>query len=452
MTARPSLFRSVVRSYLASVIGVAAAIAVVGSLVASDVVVQRDDAAARALARTLGSELQNHAGESLTQLDELVDHELEEQRWFVRRVEVWRAGRRIGGQAQRSLPAAWRVGSGCHNARGAEAWQRVCVVALAADTKVVVASDLAPLLASMLPFVFAIGGAALATALVFALLSRHVVRRSLEPLRHFEASIATLPALGRERRMASRWGAEEIDALAQTFNALLERIDLAVEREQRFVADAAHELRTPLTRLRGQIELVLGLGVEGEAKDRLTRAAGTCEELGRTTEALLALARDEASRDDAVDLSEVAQLCMQRLEPSRSGRVTLTTSESALVRGDEALLLLAATNLLDNALKYTCDEVLLQVVVHDGSCSVRIEDRGEGIDKDELVRIREPFVRGQVRPTAARGTGLGLALVDHVARLHGGSLLLAPRTPRGLCAEVRLPAWQSERRSGRAPR
>ncbi len=454
MNAAPSIARAVVRTYVLSVVAVALTIMVVGSTVAAWIVVRRDDANASAQARALGSELQSHADEPRSSYDGRVQHELREHRWFARRMEVWRGAARIGGAASEGLLGSWaHHRDGCQSARLAGVFYRVCVVTPAdLSLKIISASPLEPLLNDLRPLVFAVSGVALAMAAVFSLVSRRLAHRSLLPLARFEQRVAALPALGHGRSVETTWGAIEIDTLAQTFNELLVRTDAALKREQRFVADAAHELRTPLTRLRGQIELVLTALPElrelPDAAARLTRAARTCEELTRTTEALLALSRNQCSIEETIDLEEVVQRASASLLPAERQRLRTRCEEAALVRGDESLLILAAANLIDNALKYTPGPVVVRVCSGSGSCALFVEDSGSGIAEEDLSRIRQPFVRGQAHAAVARGTGLGLALVDHVATVHKGSLHLKNLQPAGLCAELRLPAWQPRTNPG----
>jgi hypothetical protein len=292
MTAPRSIERSVGRMYLASIVSVALAVVFVGGLMATVVVVERDDHSAWALAQFMGSELEGHKTDPPDALDELVRHELHEQRWFRRTIEVWRGSTRIGGTPDDSVLRPWLAEETCRTDRLEGVWARICTVAVDPRTKVVVGSPVQPLLEAELPLVASTLFVALAAILAFALISRRLVRKSLAPLDRFEEQLKVLPpAAG--NRVPLEWGASEIDSLAETFNALFARIDDAIEREHQFVASAAHELRTPLTRLRGQIELVLSDAAKGsEAEHRLTLAVRTCEELARSYEALLALARD----------------------------------------------------------------------------------------------------------------------------------------------------------------
>lgn len=453
MSAAPSIARAVVRTYVLSVIGIALTIILVGSSVAAGIVIRRDDVNACAQARALGSELQSHAGPQSSN-DARVQHELLEHRWFARRIEVWRGSERVGGAATEGLLSSWaKHDDGCEIAKLAGAWYRVCAITPADQTlKIIAASPLEPLLGDLLPLVFAVSGVALAMAAIFSLVSRRLARRSLLPLARFEQRVAELPALGNGRSVKTSWGAAEIDTLAQTFNGLLVRTDAALKREQRFVADAAHELRTPLTRLRGQIELVLAeLPGQPDASTRLLRAARTCEELTRTTEALLALARNQCSTDETIDLEEVVQRVLSALPKDERERVHSQGEEAALVRGDEALLVLAATNLIDNALKYSPGRVVVRMHSGGGGCGLVVEDTGPGIAAEDLSRVRQPFVRGRAHTAAVRGTGLGLTLVEHVATVHRGTLQLTNLQPHGFCAELRLPVWQPKRTADEKP-
>jgi len=437
----PSIERSIVRSYLASIVGVSLAIVVVSAIMTTLVVVQRDDAEAQALAKTLGAELKDHRDEPREALDTLMQHELEEQHWFQREIEVWQGEHRIGGARRTGRLSRWVDQRGCTLANVAGAMSRVCGASVDPGTAVLVASPIRPLLAAQLPILAAIALAALFCAAGFTVLAPGMVRRSLRPLRAFEHSIASRPAL-EGGSVSSDWGAVEIDQLASTFNALLARIDVAVEREQRFVSNAAHELRTPLTRLRGQIDLVLHEGkMSAESLRRLSLAARSCEELSRSVDALLALSHDQAALNEAIDLGDLASDVIGGLEEDDARRIRLVAAQ-ALVRGDPTLLALATRNLVDNALKYSSGMVEVRVTGDPAHCSLSVLDEGPGIPDAELMSVRGPFVRGRQSANEVRGAGLGLALVEHVSTVHAGSLSLENASQGGLRAAMILPSWR----------
>jgi signal transduction histidine kinase len=360
-----------------------------------------------------------------------------EQRWFRRDVEVWAdPANRLGGNGDAGRLAAWsQAPEGCTSARGSGTWSRICVAHVErSPASVVVASPISVILSESMPIVLVVSLTALLSAAVFLIIGRSIILRALTPLDRFNESLARHEGSPNARLPTLDWGAEEIDRLALAFNGLLDRIAAVFEREQRFVANAAHELRTPLTRLRGQIELAADeLAEEGTTSARLALAVRSCEELTRSTESLLALSRDEVDANEAVDLGDLAR----RMEDD--ARVSGQQKRGVLVRGDWDLLALAVRNLVDNALKYADGEVRIVVRETGESAEICVQDEGPGIPADQREHVREPFVRGVNHDRAVRGSGLGLALVDHVARLHGGRLELRTRIPHGLAAAIVLP-------------
>ncbi len=218
---------------------------------------------------------------------------------------------------------------------------------------------------------------------------------------------------------------------------------IAHEREQRFVADAAHELRTPLTQLRAQLELASAELLDGVVPHaRIAAAARTTQDLGRTMEILLALARNQATVDETIDLDDVVAACVASLPPDHAMRVRVELGEGAIVRGDEMLLRLAVGNLIDNALKYSPGQVEIRTDATEDAATVQIDDHGPGLTEAECFRLRAPFVRGATGGPRVRGVGLGLALVDHVATPHDGSLALG-QAASGLRATLRFSLWRS---------
>lgn len=435
-----SVVQAVLRAHLVSAAAFAATIVAVGGVATVAVVVHRDDLHALALARTLGSELIEHAADPRAAQDELVVEELAEEQWFARRIEVWRAGDRVGGTIADGQLGAWEGSESCDYASIAGIWQRVCAARTDATTTIAVGSPLGAILADVVPLATVMALTVVTVTLVLMVLGRAWLRRKLSPLAEFERQVGALPAQDRSQRVECVWGIAEVDALASTLNGLLERIHRAVEREQRFVADAAHELRTPLTRLRAQLELAAEELRDGRLPhERVAAAARTSEELGRTTEVLLALARNQVTIEEAVDLEDVVAACVACVAAEEAARVVVRAGEEAIVRGDERLLRLAVGNLVENALKYSTGPVTIAVTAGD-RVRVRVEDTGPGLAEAELTRVRQPFVRG-ANTAAVHGVGLGLALVDHVATLHGGSLALA--TAGGLRATLEFSPWQA---------
>lgn len=441
MSASSSIVVRVTRTYVVGLALAASSIVLVSALVGSGVVVWRDDRGALALARTLATELDDHLPSSS---DRVARHELAELNLEARFIEVWLGEARLGGDAASGVLHGFttRPAGSCELAVVAGRRERICVAHARNGATIVVASELGPMLLAMLPMLGAVAAVALSMTLLFGVLGRRSIARSLAPLSRFEAEIAAIPARASSRSVTAAWGSTEIDSLASTFNAMLARIDEAIAREQRFVSDAAHELRTPLTRLRAQLELAREELREGRAVDaRLAASVRTAIELGDTTEALLAMARDAMGTTEPVELGDVVDAVLARLDDPRA-RVRTTKDASAIADAVEPLLALAAGNLVDNALKYTEGPIEVTLESDAERVMLVVADGGPGIPADELERIRAPFVRGATS-SGVRGAGLGLALADHVARLHGGALTLENRAPRGLVARLSLRRWRA---------
>lgn len=438
---RRSLERTLSRAQWIAVAFVALATVVIGGAAFAFGSLRQDDATSLALARVLVTELENHADDSPAELDAKIDRELREQTTFEREIAIYAGARAIGGNTRSIIPARDRVPGRCRFESLDDAGWRVCTAEASTGAAVHVAAPLARVFGTTRTLMLVLVVAAIATSATFGLLSRRIVRRSLKPFDELRELVTAMPAhASTELTFARRWNVDEVDSVAAAFDQLLSRIRDAVHRERRFVADASHELRTPLTRLRGQLDMMAN---DAAPATLLTLGAAqrSCELLARTTESLLALARDEASLSETVDVGElVTALCedVGSRDATLDCRVLVDGAEEALVRADPQLLRLAAANLIDNALKYSDGPVRVRVRASVGSVDLVVEDDGPGIAEADVARVLRPFARGTSR---IRGAGLGLALVDHVVRVHGGTLDLGRSASGGLRAVVTLPPW-----------
>src|SRR5262249_7914806 len=157
--------------------------------------------------RLLATELEDH--DNPASHDRVVVHELAEQRWFVRHIEVWNGDDRIGGpESEGTLHAL-----ASHPPSTCELWgaSRVCIVRASTGEVIVVASDLAPMLGATLPLFFAVAIVALVVTLVFGLIGRRAIANGLAPLARFEAEVAAIPARAGKRTITRAWGSTELD-------------------------------------------------------------------------------------------------------------------------------------------------------------------------------------------------------------------------------------------------
>jgi signal transduction histidine kinase len=242
---------------------------------------------------------------------------------------------------------------------------------------------------------------------------------------------------------------DELKELADTFDEMLARLDVAFESQRRFVANASHELQTPLSVIRTELDVTLSnpdANVEElQAMAGVVRQATDRSE--RLIESLLTLARSEGVpiRGGEVELSSVVAGAVARFEKAASERkITVDTSlEPANVRGDEVLLERLVENLMENAVRHNRPGGWIRVwTVAEGSMfRFGVRSSGEAIPDADILTLFEPFRRlGPDRVRSNRGVGLGLAIVRAVARAHGGVVTASGVEGGGLEVLVGLPA------------
>lgn len=276
--------------------------------------------------------------------------------------------------------------------------------------------------------------------------------RALGPVRRATRAASELD----ERRLDTRLpveGDDELAELANTFNGMLERLqtsfaertalvarlEAALERQRRFVADASHELKTPLARLK----LTTSAGLEqdttpGELRESLKIADRSANAMADLVERLLLLARAEGASParEEVDLLELARSTAEAYPG------TQVEGEPCVCRGDAGDLGRAIANLLDNARRASGDGggVTVRVQRSSDGCRLKVEDDGPGIPAEHLSHLGERFYRvDAARSRRDGGSGLGLAIVRAIAEAHGGRLEIESEVGAGTSATIFLP-------------
>lgn len=222
---------------------------------------------------------------------------------------------------------------------------------------------------------------------------------------------------------------DELAGLGRSLNQMAESLAALERLRKDLVANVAHELRTPLSNLRGYLEAVRD-GVAAPSAETMALLHDEVMRLVRLTDALHELTRLDAEllrlRREPVALGELIDRLVTLRAPDFAARqITLSASvpRGLVVHGDPDLLLQAAGNLLDNALKYTppSGRVAVDAVQEDRQVRLTVTNTGEGILSEDLPFIFERFYRGEKsRARALGGAGIGLAIVREVARAHGG--------------------------------
>jgi len=290
--------------------------------------------------------------------------------------------------------------------------------------------------------------AVLAFLLVFGLLGGWILAgRMLAPLTRITDAtrIAANGSLAHRIQLEGR--KDEFRELADSFDAMLARLEAHVAEQQRFAANASHELRTPLAITQTLLDVARNdLNRDtGELVDRLHTVNTRAIDL---TEALLLLSRaDQRSFTRAnVDLSLIAEDATETLLPlaEKHGVTIETSGDITPTIGSHALLLQLTTNLVHNAIVHNLPEqgtVWVTTSVHPESVVLTVENTGEKLAPQVVSTLVEPFHRGTERiRTDHAGIGLGLAIVKSITQAHDGTLTLNPRAAGGLRVTVQLPA------------
>ncbi len=290
--------------------------------------------------------------------------------------------------------------------------------------------------------------AAIAVLSVAGLLIGLITRRAL--LSRVDSIRQTVSAIihgDLKHRLPTQLHDDELNTLSRTINGMLEQIELLVHGVRNVSNSIAHDLRTPLAELRSRLEeLSLIRPPAEEAYAEIDGAVADVDRVIRIFDALLRLAEIDAglrrSGFVALDVADLASNAVEFYAPAaeiKEIELSFRSDGPMWVSGDPILLAQALGNLIDNALKYAPMKGVIEVGVRKraGNAEISVSDDGPGIADSEKCKVVERFYRGD----ASRGTpgvGLGLSLVQAVAKLHGSALELSDRNP-GLRVGLTLP-------------
>jgi two-component system sensor histidine kinase VanS len=289
--------------------------------------------------------------------------------------------------------------------------------------------------------------AVLAFLLAFGLVGGWVLAgRMLSPLSRITNATRRAANGSLSHRIDLEGRGDEFRELADSFDAMLARLEAHFAEQRRFAANASHELRTPLAITRTLLDVARNDPNRdtGELVDRLYAVNARAIDL---TEALLLLSRaDQRSfTREHVDLSLIAEEATETLLPlaEKHGVKIRTSGDITPTIGSRALLLQMTTNLVHNAIVHNLPEGTVQVntAIRPGSVILTVENTGESLTPQLVSTLTEPFQRGSERIRADHaGVGLGLAIVKRITQAHDGTLTIVPRPEGGIRVTVQLPA------------
>ena len=270
---------------------------------------------------------------------------------------------------------------------------------------------------------------------------------ALRPVGRMRSEAAAISASEPGRRLRVPETRDEIARLGETLNSMLERLELALERERRFVDDASHELRTPLAILKAELDLALSKSrSREELLAALHSAAEESDRVGRLAEDLLVLARADRGglpvRPVQLDLDALLSDIADSFQTVAGGRqisIERRVAPDLHACLDPVRIRQAVCNLIDNALRHSPPSGKIEIVAQktDGVVSIDVLDDGQGFTPTFIDRAFEPFSRADsARGRPGGGAGLGLTIVRAIAEAHGGTAVASNRQAGG--AQVTL--------------
>ena len=277
-----------------------------------------------------------------------------------------------------------------------------------------------------------------------ALIAFWSASRVMRPVADLAERLAQFGKGGGVAELAPHFANDEVGQLAATLDDYAGKLTELVIRDREFNADVSHELRTPVAVIRGAAELLLSQNdLPEKTRQRLLRIDRAARQSHEVIEALLLLSRNERQLPAHSESTDVAGVVEQVVETQRAQigskpvelRIVQARPESSAssVDAPSAVLAVALSNLIGNAIRYTPQGEIR--VVLDGN-EVRVEDEGPGIDAKDAERLFTRGVRGD--GAGGKGAGLGLAIVKRLCELYGWHVSLAPGETRGAVATLRF--------------
>lgn len=277
-----------------------------------------------------------------------------------------------------------------------------------------------------------------------------IARKSLAPVDKITKAAQKITALSLNTRLKPTHSGDELDALTNTINLMLNRLENSFQKRVQFTSDVSHELRTPIATLKAGTEVALAKRMTAdEYKHLLERFLCQFEKITRMIEDLMVLLRSDSGAK-SLNLTSfslrtlVKELCNNFSLVAEAKNVQFTINEMADVQinGDEVLAHRVFSNLLDNAIKYTSPEghIYISLKNSDDNVLFIIRDTGSGIPEDQKERIFDRFFR--VDPSRTRetgGIGLGLSISKNIVDLHNGKIEVESKLGVGSTFIVTLP-------------
>lgn len=272
----------------------------------------------------------------------------------------------------------------------------------------------------------------------------------LLPITKMNDEVNQITATNLDLRISSEKNKDELGALANTFNEMLDRLENSFDSQKQFVSNISHELRTPLAAIIAELELALGKE-QNQAYyiQTIKNALSDSQKIVRLSNSLLDFAKASYDPTEIVFKSirvdeVIVDACqkLQKMDPTYKFNFVIDESvaneEMLIVKANPYLLEVALVNLLENACKFSANKACMILVLYeDYRLRIQVIDKGIGIAEEDLDYIFVPFYRGK-NQNYKEGNGIGLPLTDKIIKLHKGTLQVASKVGEGTTFTIQL--------------
>ncbi|SNX53289.1 HAMP domain-containing sensor histidine kinase [Thermoanaerobacterium sp. RBIITD] len=277
-----------------------------------------------------------------------------------------------------------------------------------------------------------------------------LANKALKPISYMTKIAREISMGDLSKRLNLPYTNDEIGKLAQTFDMMLDKIDISVKKQRQFTHDASHELRTPIAVIQSRAESMLATKyTDEEYKKSISIILDEAKHMGKLVSNLLFLARGDSNTDklkmENLNFTELVEGIVDELKPIAQDNnidIKIIKSEISYIYGDQTRLTQLLYNIIDNAIKYNVPggKIFVSVETKGKYLKTSIQDTGIGIPAEHLPHIFERFYRvDKARSRKSGGSGLGLSICQWIANVHGGKIDAISREGKGSTFIIWLP-------------
>ncbi|PAE16329.1 hypothetical protein CHH91_09640 [Virgibacillus sp. 7505] len=267
----------------------------------------------------------------------------------------------------------------------------------------------------------------------------------LRPILALTSTMQAIRKSGKWKRMETGSRShDELHALSETFNEMVDQLEENFTKQQQFVSDASHELKTPISIIKSYSKLLDRWGADDPAvqQEAVQAIHGETERMQALVDQLLILAKDdpELLQKEPVDLGSIAETCAVAMQTAYQREIIVRSETDVMVSADSNMLKQVVYILLSNSIKYSDEHIEIAIKADHKEAILRVTDYGEGLDEKDQRRIFDRFYRvDKARTREKGGSGLGLAIAKQLVELHDGKIEVTSVLGEGSTFTVRLP-------------